>query len=467
MISNIYFTILIPALNEAQHIGHVVREVRRQAPGVRVIVIDDGSTDDTATNAIAAGAEVIISSLLGKGASMRDGLESVHTPWVLYLDGDMSYIHPELVERMVSPLAKGTAELVKARFSRSGGRVTELTAKPLLRIFFPELLRFAQPLGGIVAGTTKLLHSITFDDDYGVDVGLLIDAHVFGACIAEVDIGDVVHDSQPLEQLSLMAQQVSNAILRRAKASNRFSFEHYLEVAEIERRARGTFERIANRLTSTYRVALLDMDGTLVEGRFVQALARRCGREPELNRWLDNNDLDASTRSDAIASVFKFVHQRDFVHVARGLSLRDGAISLVRRLRRAGWLVGVVSDSYYIAADIVRRRVFADFALAHFMTFTNEISSGQLCINPAFYHGDSVPPNLVSKANVIRHLRKQAKNPLLVAAVGDNVNDLPMLAAADLAFTIDPKNDALRVANVQEVRTFAELGDLLLGEKDE
>ncbi|MCX2863969.1 HAD-IB family phosphatase [Paucibacter sp. PLA-PC-4] len=458
-------TVLIPALNEERQIADVIAVVRQQAPNVEIIVIDDGSIDATIERAEAAGARVFTSTLLGKGASMEDGLNLVQTPWVLYLDADLGGLRSDLIERMTAPLAEGSADLVKARFSRSGGRVTELTAKPLLRVFFPELAHFVQPLGGIIAGTTTLLRTLSFDDDYGVDVGILIDAHLKGARVVEVEIGEVINDSQPLDRLSLMAQQVSRAIMHRAKASNRFSFEQFLELEEIERQARGTFERVARRLASARKVALFDMDGTLIEGRFVEAMAKHSGREAELARWLDRHDIDASTRGDSIAQVFKFVHQREFVRVARELPLREDAVDAIKRLRRDGWLVGVVSDSYFIAADIVRRRVFADFAIAHFMTFGNEISSGKVRINPAFRHGDSPSPELVSKANVLRHLRDQARpGNLFIAAIGDNLNDVPMLAGADAGFTIAPKHEELRRGPWREVQRLGEVSDALLGE---
>ncbi|MCU7370823.1 HAD-IB family phosphatase [Paucibacter sp. O1-1] len=464
MEKNRKLSVVIPALNEERHIAEVIAVVRRQAPDVEVLVIDDGSIDATVERAQAAGARVVTSSLLGKGASMVDGLALIDTPWVLFLDADLGGLREDLIERMTAPLADGSADLVKARFSRSGGRVTELTAKPLLRVFFPELAHFVQPLGGIIAGTTALLRTLTLDDDYGVDVGILIDAHLKGARVVEVEIGEIVNDSQPLDRLSLMAQQVSRAIMHRAKASNRFSFEQFLELEEVERQSRGTFERVARRLASADKVALFDMDGTLIEGRFVEAMAKHSGREAELAQWLDRHDIDASTRSDSIAQVFKFVHQRDFLRVARALPLREDAVEAIKRLRREGWLVGVVSDSYFIAADIVRRRVFADFAIAHFMSFGNEISTGTVRINPAFRHGDSPSPELVSKANVLRHLRDQARpGSLFIAAIGDNLNDVPMLAGADAGFTIAPKHEDLRRGPWREVQRLGEVSDALLG----
>lgn len=430
-------TVVIPALNEERHIASVVQAVREQAPQVPVIVIDDGSIDRTAERARAAGARVVTSTLLGKGASMEDGLQLVQTPWVLFLDGDLSGLRPDLVQRMTEPLAADRADLVKARFSRSGGRVTELTAKPLLRVFFPELSDFAQPLGGIIAGSVSLLRSLTLEDDYGVDVGLLIDAHLRGARIEQVDIGDLAHESQSLSRLGLMAQQVSRTIMQRAKSHSRFSFDQFQELEELERHAQGAFERLAEKLADAQRVALISAEGPLAETDYLQALAQNTGREAEVGRVLDRHGPDLGAARVESARLFRFVHQSDFVRVARQLPLRGDAVPAVNALRRAGWRVGVVSDGFFVAADILRRRVFADFTVAHFMGFRNGVSNGELRLNPAFVHSASPVPGTVDKGHVLRQVREQLCQPgTRLAAIGTLPGDLGLLQAADLPFAM-------------------------------
>ncbi len=90
---------------------------------------------------------------------------------------------------MTQPIIDGKADFTKARFTRTAGRVTVLTARPLIQTFFPELNGFEQPLGGIIAARRSLLRTLRFESDYGVDVGLLIDATSAGAVVQQVDIG--------------------------------------------------------------------------------------------------------------------------------------------------------------------------------------------------------------------------------------------------------------------------------------
>ena len=158
---------------------------------------------------------------LARGGSLEDGLFAARNEFILYLDGDLAGLRKDLVERMVAPLVRDEADFVKASFSRRAGRVTVLTARPLLRTYFPELVHFEQPLGGIVAARRDLLRRLKFENDYGVDIGLLIDASQAGARLTEVDIGHIEHDSHDLDYLGEMATQVARTILDRAAACGR------------------------------------------------------------------------------------------------------------------------------------------------------------------------------------------------------------------------------------------------------
>lgn len=453
-------TVLIPALNEAARIAEVVRYALADPATAEVVVIDDSSIDDTAALARAAGAKVITSTMLGKGASMKDGCLAAQHELLVYLDGDLHGLRPNIISDLCRPLVCGTADFVKARFGRGGGRVTELTAKPMLKVFFPELASFSQPLGGLIAGRRTLLRSLTFEDGYGVDIGLLIDAHRRGARLAEVDIGSLEHDSQPLLDLALMATEVARVIFARAREAGRLHVEQITAMYESQRQAAGSIDYILTRRRGRRRLLLLDMDGTLTPERYVQALARATGRERELAALLDQPDSDAATRSAAIAALFRFVSRQQFEQVAQALPLRPDAIEWVNRMRRAGFMVGVVSDSWFVAAEIMRRRVFADFALAHVLQFDAEVCTGQLHLNAAFKplrEGQGAP---LCKSHVVARFRQAGPEPRIdtVWAMGDNANDLEMLRAADHAIVIDPKRPNLaRDADAMRVNDFAAL----------
>jgi glucosyl-3-phosphoglycerate synthase len=456
-------TVVIPALNEAARIASVVRYALADPATAEVIVIDDSSTDDTAELARQAGARVLTSSMLGKGASMHDGMLRAGQDIVAYLDGDLHGLRPGIVSSLCGPLLRGEADLVKACFGRASGRVTELTAKPMLKVFFPELAHLGQPLGGVMAARRSLLQTLTFESGYGVDIALVIDAHRAGAQVAEVDIGSLQHDSQSLLDLTAMANEISYVIHDRARAAGRLHVDQISRVYEAQRHAAADIDHVLSRRRGRQRLLLLDMDGTVTTGRFVHHLARATGQEDALNQLMLSTDLGVqpqAQRNERIAQLFKFVHRQQFERVAQAMPLRPGVVAWVNRMRRAGFMVGLVSDSCFVAADIVRRRVFADFACAHLLHFDNGVCTGEWRVNPAFLPTEATGGSSPNKSFVAQRFLQDSAAPAVteVWAVGDALNDLQLLQQAHRAFVIDPKvPELLQVSGVVAFAHFDEL----------
>ncbi|MBI1904145.1 MAG: HAD-IB family phosphatase [Planctomycetia bacterium] len=440
-------SVVIPVVDESETIGSVVEFARRNEQVSEVIVVDDGSIDGTPELARDAGATVVTSTLLGKGASMEDGMRAARNDILLYLDGDLRGLREDLIEAMTRPIVDDQADFVKARFSRSAGRVTTLTARPLLRLFFPELAHFEQPLGGIIAARRELLARLRFENDYGVDVGLLLDAAAAGARVVEVDIGHIEHDSHSLEVLGDMAGQVVRSLLARASRCGRLRIGQIREMAEVERQMQAELSVALQRVGQVQRLALFDMDGTLLDGRFVESLAGRTDRQADLAPLLDNYDLPAPERTRRIAGLFRGVPIEAFEEAARAVPLVPGAVDAVVGLRRAGYRVGIVTDSFHIAAEIVRRRVFADFTVAHLMKFRRGKATGNLTLSPPMASPRTCTKHDYCKLNVMHHLlEKMGIDAGSVLAVGDSENDVCLLQAAGTSVAFQPKTEGVRAA---------------------
>ncbi|MDU0478306.1 glucosyl-3-phosphoglycerate synthase [Staphylococcus chromogenes] len=225
-------SVIIPALNEEATVAAVVHTVLAESP-LEVIVIDSDSEDDTATQARRAGARVInwreplphIAPQPGKGEALWRGVAAAQGEFVAFVDADLSNPHPATVSQLVAAFADPKIQLVKSNYQRGfhgaptgGGRVTELTAKPLLRALFPQLSEIAQPLSGEYAIRAATARSLPFVSGYGVEIGLVID--VFRSVglrgISQVDLGVRQHRNRPLLELAPMADEVCATILARA-----------------------------------------------------------------------------------------------------------------------------------------------------------------------------------------------------------------------------------------------------------
>lgn len=209
-------TVVIPAYNEERTVAHVVKTALSCRYVNEVIVVDDGSSDKTFDEASSSGATVIRhESNEGKGSALSTGFKNANGDIIAFIDADLHNLTKKQVEVMIEPIILGKTDITKTKFKREAGRVTELTAKPLLNFFFPEI-NFDQPLSGQFAAKKSTLTKMKFEKDYGVDAGIVLDADVQGLRIDEVDIGHIDHEMSSLEDLNQMATEVVRTIVDRA-----------------------------------------------------------------------------------------------------------------------------------------------------------------------------------------------------------------------------------------------------------
>jgi glucosyl-3-phosphoglycerate synthase len=224
-------SVVLPALNEEETVGDIVAVIRhdlmRQAPLVdEIVVVDSGSTDRTSEVAAAAGARVVhrdeilprLPAVPGKGEVLWRSLLVTGGDIVCFVDADLREFSSDFVLGIVGPLLTDPGiDLVKAMYDRplrgaagQGGRVTELMARPLLNMHWPQLAGFVQPLGGEYAARRSLLEQLPFPVGYGVELGMLVDAlHLAGLdALAQVDVGVRVHRHQDGQALGRMAAAI-------------------------------------------------------------------------------------------------------------------------------------------------------------------------------------------------------------------------------------------------------------------
>lgn len=231
--------VVVPTLDEAATIEATVTTLvaLRRAGVIDRVLVADASADATPRIAERAGAEVVrqrdlhpqLGAVLGKGDAMWRAASVCSEDVICFVDGDSADFALQLPLALVGATAMDGHRFAKGTYERpyvdptgrrptGGGRVTELTAKPLLAMLLPELAAFAQPLAGEIAIHASLLRELPLATGYAVDVALLID--VWRATgldgMVEVDLGRRQNRHRPLHELSPMASQVAAAILERA-----------------------------------------------------------------------------------------------------------------------------------------------------------------------------------------------------------------------------------------------------------
>ncbi|MGC4829328.1 glucosyl-3-phosphoglycerate synthase [Micromonospora arida] len=228
-------SVVLPARNEEATVGAIVSTIRehlmdRVALVDELIVVDSRSTDRTAQVARAAGAEVVsqdamtrgLPRLTGKGDALWAGLAAAEGDVVAFIDADLREFRPHFVSGLLGPLLTDpSVDFVKGFYHRplvgtasveqdGGGRVTELMARPLLNLFWPELAGFVQPLAGEYAGRRDVLAQVPFVSGYGVETAMMIDLlDLVGLdALAQVDLGERKHRHQDTAALGRMSAQI-------------------------------------------------------------------------------------------------------------------------------------------------------------------------------------------------------------------------------------------------------------------
>ena len=135
-------SVIVPAYNEEETVATVVKVIKSVSYVDEVIVVNDGSSDNTVEEAKKAGAIVFSHSKnKGKGEALKTGYLKSNSDIVAFIDADIHNLTPKKVDAIIKPILEGKTDITKTKFARESGRVTELTAKPLLNFFFPEIFR--------------------------------------------------------------------------------------------------------------------------------------------------------------------------------------------------------------------------------------------------------------------------------------------------------------------------------------
>lgn len=238
-------SLALPALNEEKTVRKVITTIKKalmdDVPLLdEIVLIDSDSTDRTREIAGELGIPVYVHQQLlpelgarpGKGEALWKSLLVTKGDIIAWIDTDIVNIHPRFVFGIIGPLLLNrNIQFVKGFYRRplrlsgkvqasGGGRVTELTARPLLNLFYPELSGVIQPLSGEYAGRRESLEKAIFFSGYGVETGLLIDIFEgFGLrSISQVDLLERIHHNQELEALSKMSFAIIQTVLRKLES---------------------------------------------------------------------------------------------------------------------------------------------------------------------------------------------------------------------------------------------------------
>jgi len=434
-------TVIIPALNEENTVAKVVMLALSTSAVTEVIVVDDKSLDNTVEEARKAGARVITSTKLGKGASMKDGVLCATNEVLVFLDADITTYPADVVTLLAAPLLEDKADFCKSYFSRQAGRVTELVAKPLLSILYPDFPSFWQPLSGMIAGKRSMFKKIQFEEGYGVDIGILIDMYQQGARIAEVNIGHIENKMQSLEQLGKMSREVAGVILKKSSHKGENNYETLEHIQLIREQMEFAIRESSKSLK---KVAIFDMDNTLLRASFIHTAAEHFGFRKELIEIITTQS-NPFIRTKLIARLLKGRDFSELIRLADTIPVTDHTSEIIQLLRDNGFVVGIISDSYDCITNHFKNRFGFDFSLANELEFSKSVATGEVKI-PSFYlsHEGSMCNHEYCKTHALAHVCNRFSVPVSdTLAIGDSENDICIIKKAGIGVSFCSSNQLL------------------------
>lgn len=185
-------TVVIPAYNESAHIPATLGALRTCKQISEILLVDDGSQDDTARLAREGGARVLmLPQNTGKGGAITAAFPEVRGDVVLLLDADLEETAPQALA-LVDPIIAGEADLTIASFtSRNSGQgfgAAKKFARLGIRLLTGRTL--LSPLSGQRCMKKKVLGELLpLAPRFGVEVGMTIDALRRGYRVLEIDTG--------------------------------------------------------------------------------------------------------------------------------------------------------------------------------------------------------------------------------------------------------------------------------------
>ncbi|WP_160712499.1 HAD-IB family phosphatase [Chitinophaga solisilvae] len=435
-------SVVIPVLNEGATIRQVIKTVKKTTRKIEIIIVDDNSTDNTVEEAMKEDVRVITSSQRGKGISMREGMMAAKHEIIAYVDGDILTYPDNIIDLLTGPIERGEADFVKSYFERQAGRVTQLVAKPLLSILFPELAHFQQPLSGMIAGRKSLLSKVYFENDYGVDIGLLIDMHQQGARITEANIGKVENAMQTWEQLSKMSREVSRTILKKAENIPQENLETLGNINMIREQMEYS---ILESIDKLQKMVIFNLDHAVFTQNYLQWAAIAFDREAELQRIMAD-ETDMVSRIQQTAAIFEGRNIAELLEVADAIPLVPGIREVIQELKKRGYACGLITDGSGMVARHIKNKLGMDFVFANKLHLVNSVATGEVTIADYF-----LKDGKYCKSCVLPYIAEQYKvNAQNIIYVGDGKLDTALLTAAGIGVAFCPQYQRAYVEKVAD-----------------
>jgi phosphoserine phosphatase SerB len=305
----------------------------------------------------------------------------------------------------------------------------------------------------MIAGKKSFFTKVEFFNDYGVDIGILIDMYLMKARVKEVNIGYIENKSKPWEALGKMSKEVSRAIISKAQRGQASELTED-DVFSMETINHEMNKVLREELAAYHKMVIFDMDDTILKGRFINECAKEFGFFPVLEdlRAIENDPIILTKR---IGLMLKGKTMDDLLNVVDKMEMIEDIRDVINELKGKNYVVGIISSSYTLITNYVKQKIGADFSLAYNLEFIEGKTTGEVNL-PYYFFGstESVCGHSFCKTNALQYACEK-HNVLLknCMVIGDGKDDRCMVghAGTGIAFcTEDELLDKIAIKSIKE-----------------
>lgn len=428
------FSAVVPAYNESTRFGKVVEELLKIKELSKLIFVDDGSIDSTSEKVKKFGSDSRFIYLRhnknkGKGAALQSGLNRAKTEIVLFLDADLENITSAKIKKIVFPVLKDEVDVARGSFKLARGRVTEIAVKPMMKILFPDLY-FDQPISGQVCAKREFLKKIDFEDKWGVDIGILMDAINDGQRIIEVNIGKLEHKARNLDEKVEMAGQVLETMIKKA------GLIHH-----------------------KYKLVIFTLDDTLILKETLNSIFIKLGileAIKENNQKFNAGSIKISDFLKKNAKLFSGIPTEKITQICSKLTLAKYSYEVIHALQKRKYQVGIISSNFFPIAYSLAQKLGVNIVEAVGLVEKNGVLTGEITENSIkkWIHKEAEENY---KHAFDRMIKKIGVKPSEVVMVASTERALPLMLASGFGIAYKPKSPILKILADKTISVHAEI----------
>jgi glucosyl-3-phosphoglycerate synthase len=426
------YTILIPAYNEEKTIRKVLKIALKAAGVGQIILVDDGSSDKTVERACGLSSIIEIISHQGnrgKGVAVRSGIAHAKFECIVFVDADLLNITPDKIAALAEPILTNQADFVKASFTRARGRVTEIAVKPMMQILFPNNY-FEQPISGQFAARLSFLKEIKIVENWGLDIGILLDAISRKQRIVEVFIGELEHKAQSEHSLAEMSEQVLYTMIQKAGF-----------------------------LSNKYKLALFSFDETILKNYSTKRMMAFFDKGPEfqaIEEDFADRDILPFEYYSRLAALLEGISTDRLKEYVATLELRTYAADIVEHLQRRRYKVGLIGMHFHPVMKLIAQKLNISIVEGLGLKLKDKKFTGELNRNTVFewFEGTLAHGYLQAMSRAAKDAGTDLESTIVIVS---GTESLPMIAPAGLSVAYRAKDKYLKKAADKTISILPEL----------